>query len=186
MKRTRQMLLFVGMLAATLGGCDALNMDSVPDEKVIREWVGPFLVEADQIKGVYRNLDVDSLVLTYHTAAKTEKDFSDALSSALKNTRWKKAEDVTDLIEFRRSFKKGEQSAERPDMAMFASFEVVRLGFDPRGGTVVVAYVQADESSNVSRFEDTSEGRWAEKAIWPKFNELRKRPLPNGSDNDRP
>jgi len=80
-----------------------------------------------------------------------------------------------EFIEFQRRFAKGETAPDRPDMAMFVSLEVARLSFNPTNRRVVVAYVQADSMKDVARLEDTGEGKWAEKAIWPKFSEIRKK-----------
>lgn len=125
----------------------------------------PFLIEAGEINGEYRNLDVDSLVFTYRTAVQTESEFCGALSSALLGSKWERSIEVTDSIEFRRSVKKGD--------ALFASYELVRIGFCPADRTVVVAYVQADSPSDDLQFEDTGESKWAEQVIWPRFNALR-------------
>jgi hypothetical protein len=167
--------MLLSVMAMCLTGCSLLTMEEIPSPELIKKWMGPFLIEADQIKGVYRNLDVDSLIFTYGTAVQTEGEFRNALSSALVNSRWQRSTSATDFIEFRRTFAKGDTSEDRPDMAMFASFELARLSFNPAERKVVVAYVQADTSKSVTRFEDTSEGEWAERVIWPKFNELRKK-----------
>jgi hypothetical protein len=74
--------------------------------------------------------------------------------------------------EYRRNFEKGECCVDRPDMAIFASFEVTRVAFDPTTTKAVVAYVQADSASDNTTFERTGEGEWAEKAIWPRFQNL--------------
>lgn len=137
--------------------------------------MGEFLIESGQITGVYQNLDVDSLIFTYSTAVKTKAEFEKALSSALQDSNWQRSTTDIAFVEFRRSFRKGEKSEDRPDMAIFSSFEVTRLAFAPERGVVVVAYVQADSSGDVSHFEDTGNGKWAKKVIWPKFNELRKK-----------
>lgn len=171
----RPIVLFLSIMAVCLTGCSLLTMEEVPSPELIKKWMGPFLIEADQVKGIYRNLDVDSLVFTYRTAVQTEGEFRNALSSALVNSTWKRSTSATDFIEFRRMFEKGDTSEDRPDMAMFASFELARLSFNPADRKVVVAYVQADTFKRVTRFEDTSEGEWAERVIWPKFNELIKK-----------
>ena len=149
-------------------------MEQVPSTELIKNWVGAFLVDAENIKGVYRNLDVDSLVFTYHTSAQTEEDFCSALALSLEKSKWQRTSNSIDFIEFRRFFKKGEISPERPDMEMFASYEMIRLNYNKSNKMVVVAYVQADTSDDVTLFEHTGEGKWAERVIWPKFNELRK------------
>jgi hypothetical protein len=150
-------------------------MEQVPSADLIEQWLGPFLVEADQIKGIYRNLDVDSVVFTYRTALATEQAFAEGLTRNLAASRWQRQTHTTAFIEYRRRFAKGETSPGRPDMPIFASREVIRLSFNSADRTVVVAYVQADASQDSDSFEDTGEGTWAEKAIWPKFDAFRHR-----------
>lgn len=175
-------LIAIGLLTVTFAGCEFMSMETVPKPEIIKKWMGDFLIEPDQITGVYRNIDVDSLVFTYKTGVRTRPDFENALSSALQNSKWRQSTNVTEYMEFRRSFQKGETSEDRPDMAIFSSFEVARLAFAPDSRTVVVAYVQADASEKVTCFESTGEGKWADRVIWPKFNELRKRQPPNKAD----
>lgn len=73
-------------------------------------------------------------------------------------------------------------------MAIFSSFEVARIAFDPKSRTAVVAYVQADGSSKDTKFEDCGESKWAEKAIWPRFQNLiaKLRTEPSGAPKDDP
>jgi hypothetical protein len=59
-------------------------------------------------------------------------------------------------------------------MAMFSSAEALRIVLVSGTNRVVVAYVQADSLEDDVSFEDTDEGRWAARVIWPKFDELRK------------
>ena len=173
MKHTAQRRVCSLMLVAFLAGCSLVTMEEVPSPELIKKWMGPFLIESDQIKGVYRNLDVDSMVFTYRTSVTTEERFLVSLASSLAGSTWQRETNAMAFIEFRRGFSKGETAPDRPDMTMFASLEVARLSFNPTNHTVVVAYVQSDSVKNIDRFEDTSEGKWAERTIWPKFNELR-------------
>ncbi|MBI5503988.1 MAG: hypothetical protein HY899_04255 [Deltaproteobacteria bacterium] len=134
--------------------------------------MGRFLVSADQIQGVYRNLDVDSLVFTYSSRVDGEAAFWSGLEAGLRSSRWTETVRRGAMREYRRSYPKGEGDAERPDMAIFSSFEVARVFFDGKAKTVVMAYVQADGSSEDTKFEDTGESKWAEKTIWPGFRDL--------------
>jgi len=173
MYRGRLIVELTFILAVFVTGCTVITMEETPTPEVIEKWMGDFLIEPDQITGVYRNLDVDSLVFTYKTESTTAPAFEDALSSALQNSKWRRSQNVTDCIEFRRSFQKGERSDDRPDMAMFSSFEVAKLALAPDNTTVVVAYVQADGSGDETCFENTGEAKWADQVIWPKFDKLR-------------
>jgi hypothetical protein len=87
------------------------------------------------------------------------------LEEGLEGPRWTEFERRGAMREYRRSYRQGECDAERPDMATFSSFEVALVFFDPKSRTVVMAYVQADGKTKDMKFEDTDEGKWAEKAI---------------------
>jgi len=163
----RQLIFFVTGLFTCVIAC--MDMEVVPSSEVIEKWLGDFLIEADDIQGIYRNLDVDSLLFTYRTAVTEERDFRNALSMKLQDSRWKETEGHG-FIEYRRQFDKGEKAVDRLDMPIFYSFEVARIGFS--AGRVVVAYVQADTSEDVGVFEESGEGQWAKEVIWPQFEEL--------------
>jgi hypothetical protein len=146
-----------------------MDLEVVPSSQVIEKWLGDFLVDADNIQGIYRNVDIDSLLFTYRTAINEERNFRNALSKKLQDSRWKETEGHG-FIEYRRRFEKGEVADDRVDMPIFFSYEVVRIGFS--AGRVVVAYVQADTSEDVRIFEKSGEGQWAKEVIWPQFEEL--------------
>ena len=160
------------MAGVFLSGCDFVSMEHVPSGEVIRGWIQRFLVSPYQIQGVYRNMDIDSLVFTYTTKLDGEAAFWSGLQEGLQGSRWAEAELRGPVREYRRTYRKGEGDAERPDMSIFTSFEVARVFFEPKSRTVVVGYVQADGSSKDTKFEDTGECKWAEKAIWPRFRDL--------------
>jgi len=160
------------MAVILLSGCDFLSMEQVPGPEAIRGRMGRFLVNPDQIRGVYRNLDVDSLVFTYTARVDGDAAFWYRLEEGLQGSRWIEAERRGAMREYRRTFREGECDAERPDLAIFSSFEVARVFFDPTSQTVAMAYVQADGRSSDTKFEDTGESQWAEKAIWPRFLDL--------------
>lgn len=172
MRTCRIQVLSSVMTAIFLSSCDFISMEQVPSSEAIRGWMGRFLVSPDQVQGVYRNLDVDSLVFTYTSAAEGESAFWSTLEQNLHGSRWNESDRQGTLREYRRSYRKNEHDVERPDMAIFSSFEVVRIVFDSKSRRAVVAYVQADGSSNDTKFEETGEGKWADKAIWPRFRDL--------------
>lgn len=172
MVRHRIRPIFVLSAALMVVGCNLLSDEQVPSSEAIREWMGRFLVEADQIQGVYRNLDIDSLVFTYRSNVDEEAAFWGGLEAGLQDSRWNATLRRDALREYRRSYRKGEDDGERPDMAIFNSFEVARVFFDPESHTVIIGYIQADGDSEENRFEDTGESDWADKALWPRFEAL--------------
>ena len=138
-----------------------ISMETVPGPDVVKDWMGEFLVEADQIQGVYRNMDIDSLVFTYQTTAESEDAFWVALLSRLQGTGWLKSSSGATFREFYRIERSG----------LFWSAEVARIAFTVTN-TVVVAYVQDDPFRATPISRETGVGKWAEKVIWPKFKEL--------------
>jgi len=130
-------------------------MEYVPDAEIIERNMATFLVHADRLEGVYGNEDVDSMIFRYRTSVNSGSGLRDALSTAIEGSEWEETSTSDGSMEFRRSVRR--------------SFEVVRVVFVEPAQTVFVAYVQADGSWKDDTFEDTGEGKWAEKNIWPRF-----------------
>jgi uncharacterized lipoprotein len=153
------------LLVTSLTGC-GLGMERVPDASAIRasKDLLPFLIEAQDIQGIYQNLDVDSALFTYSHRAVSENEFWDQLRHALKETGWKAVDHSGSIRRFEREFPKGKRA--------FSSAEQIRIGYQKN--KAIVGYVQADSSKESVSFAETSEAEWAEKVIWPKFTNLLK------------
>jgi hypothetical protein len=68
---------FIALLILFLfAGCNS-GMDRVPSADEIRDSSRTklFLVEAEQIRGIYQNIDVDSVIFAYRTRTASESDF---------------------------------------------------------------------------------------------------------------
>lgn|GEM_PF-6341077 len=167
-------VITVGFLVVALAGCDFLNMEAVPSPEAIEHWAGEFLIEADQIEGVYENLDVNSVIYTYKTGIRTRPDFEKALLSALQATKWRRSTNVTEYLEFHRSYWPGENSEDRPIILRFYRVAVARHAFNPESRTVIVALAETDTIKRNATFESTTPGKWAKKKFWPRFDALRK------------
>jgi hypothetical protein len=147
-------------------------MERVPSSSEIQNapvW-SQFLVEADDIRGSYQNLDVDCVVFSYSTGVQSADAFWQKLNSSLKGTSWKEIEPTGSVKRFERRFAKGKGKGERTDMAIFSSAEQTRVSY--KQGRVIVAWVQADSSKDETSFAETSEARFADKVVWPKFQAL--------------
>lgn len=132
--------------------------DGMPSSREVRAYkLDKFIVDESNLRGVYVNYDVDSLVFTYTTS---QDDFWSTLQSRLADTKWKQI-DQTDVI----------HRYERitPRNGKLGSSEEIRIAYRPHDRLVVVAWVQADTEES---FADTSEGHWAQGVIWPKFESL--------------
>lgn len=166
MKRIAKVLA----LATLMSGCSFMSMEEVPSAPLIKKWdaLAPFLVKDRTIRGIYRNIDIDSLVFSYETSATDAKDFWISVEANVATTKWSVVKSTPMTRDFERRFGKGDGSLGRPDMAIFSSAELLRVAFVPPQ-KVVVGYVQADSLSKSTSFAETHEARWAEKAIWPRF-----------------
>jgi len=122
------------------------------------------------MRGIYRNSDIDSIVFTYETSVSDAAEFWYSLDANVATTKWNVVKVTADARAYERRYGKGDASPGRPDMAIFSSAELLRVAFVPPQ-KVVVGYVQADASSKTTSFGETHEARWAEKVIWPRFEE---------------
>ena len=159
---TKGSVVLLSCAVLIAGGCGFFGKEAVPSAEQIRKWAAPFLVNEHTMKGVYRSLDVDSLVFTYRTSVETETAFWLALSNKLSQAGWTESNVTVNFREFQRI---------RPRRGALSSTEAARVAFTG-SHTIVVAYVQADSSKKIPVFHETGESKWADKVIWPKFEEL--------------
>ena len=156
-----------------LCGCN-LSMERIPTSAEIKnnKVLSQFLIEADEVQGHYQNMDVDSVVFSYSTRVQPEDAFWQKLNASLQGTSWKAMQPIGAVHRFERRFARGKGQGERTDMAMFSSAEETRISY--QHGRVVVAWVQADSSIEETSFAETSEARFADGVVWPKFEALSK------------
>jgi hypothetical protein len=108
-------------------------------------------------------MDVDSAIYQYTTQEASEADFWDSVISRARDHDWR-------LVEHARQF---ERIVAATGKQMFHSAEEVRVAYDLQTRTVTVAWVQADERQLPKRFPQSGpEGGFAQRVIWPKFEEL--------------
>jgi hypothetical protein len=155
--------LVIGMVV--VAGCDLLSKDRVPDAEEVRRFHSAFLVEETGIRGVYGNMDVDSVVFTYQTNAADETTFWDKLHEQVEARDWR-------LVDDQDSFRRYERIIPRTGQQGYHSAEEARIAYKAPPEPVVVAWVEADTSTLPDTFADTDEAQWANGAIWPKFQEL--------------
>ena len=153
----------VGLLA--VAGCGLLGKGYVPDAEEVRRFHSAFLIEETGIRGVYGNMDVDSVVFTYQTDAADEATFWGRLHQQVEAKGWR-------LVDEQDSSRRYERIIRRTGRQVYHSAEETRIAYEAPPEPVVVAYVQADTSTLPVTFADTDEGKWANGAIWPKFQEL--------------
>lgn len=101
-------------------GCTWLCLEDIPSESAIRKWGSnrPFIIEPLSIAGIYRNMDQDAIVFRYVTAV-DEDVFWERLQSGLRETKWRKVSNRSNIQSYERSFSKNDMSADRPDMSRF-------------------------------------------------------------------
>ena len=161
---------FVFASALVLVACVAMERIPTADEIRRSSAVQPFLVEYEELTGVYQNLDVDSLVFRYRTSSRPDA-FWTALSRAAVQSGWD---------ERLHSRTPGQRAFDRlkPKGGLgFSSAEEVRVGV--RGNLVVVGYVQSDQNGERPvPVERANEGQWAQSRLWPRFASELAAPVP--------
>ena len=143
--------------------CDFLNMEYIPEAGQLRANHSTFLIDDSNLQGVYANQDVDSVLFKYMSTAKNEEAFWANLNMNAQAGGWKH-------VEQQDTFCRYERIIARP--GQYSSAEDVRVAYNKKTRGVVVVWVQADESDVPKTFADTSESKWAERVIWPKFKKL--------------
>ncbi len=123
----------------------------------------PFQVQATKVKGLYGNLDVDSIVFRYTTTAADKASFRTKLIKQATAAGWTELPEKDSAIRFERLRKKGNH--------VFASAEEVRIKYSGDTKRVCVAWVQGDSVSDVASFAELSEAEFAESLIWPMLDE---------------
>jgi hypothetical protein len=156
------------LLSAVSAACN--TVERVPADTDIREWavLQPFVLHPISITGVYQNLDVDAVVFHYRSKLTDEGQFWRQLRQQAQGAGWlptnrSGSDGGSRAYEaFQRLKPKGE--------LMFASAEELRIAF--LRNRIVVAYVQSDQSGQPKPVSQASEGRYADRYIWPRFFEL--------------
>jgi len=155
------------VLAILSGAC--VEMERVPTPTEITSWpsLQPFLLRPTIVTGVYRNLDIDSVVFHYTSEIRDETEFWRQLKLQAQAAGWvhrdRRSSDRGETYEtFERVKKRGE--------LWFSSAEELRIAFQL--DRIAVAYVQSDQEGQPKSVAEESEGRFADEQIWPRFAEL--------------
>jgi hypothetical protein len=146
--------------------CDTPEMERIPTEEELRNWpvLQPFLLSPESLSGVYRNLDVDCVVFHYRSSLPTEQVFWQQVEQRAAAQRWSAASGGEG------TYRTYQRLVPRGSMG-FSSAEETRIGYV--AGRVVVGYVQSDQWRETPRpVAEASEGRFAERNVWPKFKSV--------------
>jgi hypothetical protein len=142
----------------------------IPSPEMLRDPTNPsraFLVEAKDLRGIYGNHDVDCAVYEYFSAFPEDR-FWMSVDTQAQNAGWLRIRDLDDVRRYQRICAATGQQ-------LLHSAEEVRVSFNRTTQRVVVAWAQADLSrarkSPESFPEDTGEGRFVRRVVWPKFDE---------------
>jgi hypothetical protein len=159
-------LILVMSIVSVIGGsCKLFGMDYVPEESQIRSALPELLVGGSAVEGLYGNHDVDCLIFRYRLST-GEKESPEAVLEKLQQSA---AGEKWDVIDRKDTFLRLVRAGERGGGAF--GIEEARIVFFPDGNKVYVAWLQADESKRVERMDEASEGKWAARHLWPKFEE---------------
>jgi len=146
---------------ALAAGCN-LNSGTPSAEDISNYGISEFLVENQNVEGIYINYDVNAVVFRYET---TSDGFWQSLDKVLAETDWELVEDGDRIRRFQRPSKDGH----------FRSIEEARVALEENSRRIVVAFVQADfsesesESESEMTFEESGEASYARDVVWPKF-----------------
>lgn len=155
--------VIIALMLILLISCErASDMDYIPTPAQIGSWLPEFISDGGNVEGLYGNMDIDSVIFRYTLNAKGKISANDILSNIIVQAEkegWVLVVRGSENMRFNRF---------RPSGNFFSS-EDIRVVFIPKNLRVYVAWVQADSSKPVSRFEDTSEWKFAKRVIWPKL-----------------
>jgi len=170
----KRIILTLSLIVIAALGCNFFSMEDVPSEEFIKQWkdAQAFIIEPIKITGIYKDMDVGAVVFKYTTAANKDKLWT-LIQSNLKETKWKLVSESSNARDYERCFAKGDQSPDRPDMAMFSSAELMKIEYVPNKQMVIIGYVQADSSADETSFEATDVAKWAKKNIWPRLEKAK-------------
>jgi hypothetical protein len=155
-------------LAVAAMACDPMSMERIPSEAEIRNWdaLKPFVAGCGEIRGVYQNLDVDSVVFHCDSRFESESEFWRLIAQQAIVEGWVEGTTITGGSVIK-SFQRLEG---RRGQQQFSSSEETRVAWTPQ--RVIVGYVQADHSGEPMPVGKTGEGAFAETSVWPQFNRL--------------
>ncbi len=137
------------------------RMDYIPTPEQVKSTLPEFIVEDGQIEGFYGNMDVDSMIFKYTPNVSPQTSIEILLSTIIETAQkkgWKLSEKKPTTLLFNRFGPSGK----------FFSAEEVRV-IVTKSLKIYVAWVQADSRKPVSRFEDTSEWKFAKDVVFPKL-----------------
>ena len=158
------------VIAWTVACVSCISMDRIPSASEIREWpaLEPFVLQPAAVTGVYQNIDIDSVVFHYTTNLTAEDEFWRTLQQQAALAGWQHVEGVASVPHLRKyeTFLRLKPKGELG----FSSAEELRIAYSPT--RVVVAYVQSDQNGNPKPVSQASEGRFADREIWPRFSQL--------------
>jgi len=152
-------------VTAFAGGCGVLSDDYLPTSAEIIGAHNSFLVAPEALTGHYGNMDVDAVVFSYKSGSPDADAFWNALESAVTAAKWEGTAAEDNERRYERLIPK---TGER----IFNSAEQARVSFNPSTNIVVVAWVQADSTEVLKRFDEASEAAFANRIVWPRFQEL--------------
>lgn len=165
---TNPMRLVPLLLAFAVAACDPMSMEQVPSEAQIRAWdaLKPFVAGCGEIRGVYQNLDVDSVVFHCRCRFESESEFWRLIAQQASPEGWIEDTAILGVVPIK-TFQRLEG---RRGQQQFSSSEETRVAWTPQ--RVIVGYVQADHSGEPTPVGKTGEGAFAERSVWPQFNRL--------------
>ena len=146
----------------TVSACDIPKNDYIPTQEKILNHYPSYLIDANEIIGLYGNNDVDAIVFSYKT---NTKDFLKIINDKLTNEHWvQEKNDASELTMVR-------YNEPTVRYSTLNSLEVVKMSLI--NNLVCIGYVQLDTEDNVKASSGTVESIWDNNQFWPKYEQCK-------------
>ncbi len=168
--RTQLWLSFASVVVVINLFFACIAMERVPSADEIQKWsaLQPFVIQPSSITGVYQNIDTDSVVFHYSTRLTDPTAFWRELHNQARSSGWVHLAAAAETNSSR-EYETFQRLAPRGEL-WFSSAEELRVAY--RRDRIVVGYVQSDQQGDPKPVSQASEGRFANRELWPRFMAL--------------
>jgi hypothetical protein len=153
------------LACALVAGCGIVGSDYVPTEETFRRRAGTFILDgAATLEPTYGNIDVNSMFGKYVVVGHSREEVLAQIGERALEVGWTTAHHSAASREFH-----------RPTPGTIPTYEIARVVCTESPLTVHVAWLQVHHATKSIDVARTSEGEWAEREFWPRFERAVKR-----------
>ena len=137
----------------------------VPSAKVIagKGALRPFLVDAEELEGVFGGMEISSLVFRYRSGAPNQSDWKKRIEAGAREAGWKLKGDADSELIFERLLQT------QPTHRRKATSEECRLFFDRETRRVTGAWILVDNDRRPEAIAKGPGATWAKDTLWPEY-----------------